>query len=253
MTADLLRCDEAMHHLAVAIYNGNPALLSENTRRHLSECPLCRASILLMFRASAMAPPAQAISCDECLEDLPAFIDLKALNAAEAAQTYPGIWWHLWICPDCSETYALTQTLLDAQQPQKWVLHQPGSNRPCQWLNPICIPRNELDVLLPKSYPHFTPRGTDKRHLLFDGPVNDTGTYQCAIWATQTGPDDYQIDVESVAPLDCMVELRCGDIQLQTAFDTEGWARLGTVPVALLTDKNGPDLNLAFVAPASAN
>ncbi len=254
MTADLLRCDEAMHHLAVAISNGNPALVSENTRRHLSECPLCRASILLMFRASDMAPAPQSISCDECLEDLPAYIDLKDTDAAEAAQTYPGVWWHLWICPDCSETYSLTRMLLDSHKPQNWVLHQPGARQPLEWLHPICIPRSDLRGLLPNPYNlRLTTRGADRRQAIFDGAIDAEETHQCTVWATKMDDASYQIDVESFAPLDCTVEFRCGDVQLHATFDAEGWARLGAVPVALLTDENGPDLNLTFVATAATN
>lgn len=198
-----------------------------------------------------MAPAPQSISCDECLEDLPAFIDLKDINAAEAAQTYPGVWWHLWICPDCSETYALTRTLLDAHQPWNWALHQPGAAAPLEWLRPICVPRNDLNVLLPKSSPRSTVRGADRRRVLSETLVDEAGAHLCTIWATEAAPGDYQIDVESVAPLDCVIELRCGDIYLYAAFDAKGWARLGMVPAALLTDPAGPDLNLVFVGPAT--
>ena len=249
-----MRCNEAMHHFAVAISHGNPALLNENTRRHLSECPLCRAGILFTLRASNLAPRPAPASCDECQADLPAFIDLEQRDPAAAPQTYPGVWWHLWTCPDCSDIYAITRALLDAREPCHWAMHQPGESQQVGWLLPICIAHSDVLLLLPKpSNTRLTVRGPDRRHALFDEPIDTAALHQCTVWATQLDDESYQIDVESTEPLRCAVELRCGDMWLRADFDAEGWASLGALPARLLTEAEGPDLNLVFVDPKSEN
>jgi hypothetical protein len=70
---------------------------------HVASCALCRGGFVTLA-AQVVASP--TISCAACQINLAEFIDLEREDDVLAAQTYPGIWWHLLVCLDCAEVYA---------------------------------------------------------------------------------------------------------------------------------------------------
>jgi hypothetical protein len=73
--------------------------------------------ILLLIVAELLHTPldnAQAVTCDQCQDDLAAYIDLERdAGSVQAIRAHPHVWWHLLICSDCITTY---QIVLDSIQ-----------------------------------------------------------------------------------------------------------------------------------------
>ena len=111
MITKIRECDDALVELRAVLFE--PALGVPNVTllQHLNTCRSCRA-ILLLLMAETQPDGVPPASCAECLADLAAFIDVVRANPS-AASEYPAVWWHLWLCPRCSETYQLTLELLD--------------------------------------------------------------------------------------------------------------------------------------------
>src|SRR5215216_2865099 len=110
-------CHQVIAELSQVLQEHPPAPLSDASYKHMSRCSRCRAGLLLLARAFDPEPNllGTGIACDSCQTDLAAYVDLEAEDAALAATTYPHVWWHLWTCQECAETYDLTHMLLDAQ------------------------------------------------------------------------------------------------------------------------------------------
>jgi hypothetical protein len=74
---------------------------------HVSTCPSCRARLMLLLQDLLGVP--FEIESDElqtCSEDLLSYIDVEQDQGREAAiKLFPQVWWHLWQCEACSESY----------------------------------------------------------------------------------------------------------------------------------------------------
>lgn len=90
----------------------------ESLLLHVSSCPLCRGGLLLLAHdqvLTSMLP--ENDNHDVCQDDLPAFVDWEQqFGSPEAMRAYPHVWWHLWFCGDCNDTYQNIQLLIQAEQ-----------------------------------------------------------------------------------------------------------------------------------------
>ena len=57
-----------------------------------------------------LGPAGPEVSCDECFEQLDAYVDLE-LTGADAATAIPGMAEHLQGCPACAEDHASLRAL----------------------------------------------------------------------------------------------------------------------------------------------
>lgn len=117
MRADQSQCISVLPDVRRGIETGNLADISPDSYRHIAQCPQCRAALLALVQS--LSPEARipmAHSCAGTQSRLAAYIDLERQDAHAAAEQYPDIWWHLWLCESCAATYEAVHALLDAQR-----------------------------------------------------------------------------------------------------------------------------------------
>src|SRR5215208_5757161 len=174
MNSELHGCHHVIAEIAQALREHPPAPLSQASYQHVSRCSRCRAGLLLLVRAFDSEPNvlASEISCDSCQADLAAYVDLEAEDPALAAATHPHVWWHLWTCQECAQTYEFTHMLLDAQHADQLVpLYLTGrtTQHTIRVFPHMRLTRQLLMAALPRRFPALSVlRGSDNRYVLFD-------------------------------------------------------------------------------------
>src|SRR5919108_4268137 len=88
---------------------------------HIAACPLCQGALAVLAMEALDLPVApRDIVCQQAEEELAAFIEQEAEEGSVAAiRTYPHVWWHLWTCDVCAETYRITRALLKEKAPNR--------------------------------------------------------------------------------------------------------------------------------------
>ncbi|NTW02401.1 MAG: hypothetical protein HGA19_14170, partial [Oscillochloris sp.] len=104
-------CKQVHQHVEVA-------KIDTEAVAHIQGCARCRHALHLLSESLGL-PPAitiPAYTCVTCQSQLASYIDRELSDPIAAAQAFPGIWWHLWSCPDCAEVYRMTHMLLEARR-----------------------------------------------------------------------------------------------------------------------------------------
>jgi len=111
-------CDQVRWLLLKTIQTGNLAASPAALDDHIATCATCRGTLAVLAAEIITLPPAQALAdCAACQTDLAAYIDYeRAQDTHATALAYSQVWWHMWICPACAETYRLTTALAEATQ-----------------------------------------------------------------------------------------------------------------------------------------
>lgn len=81
---------------------------------HVSGCPACRARLMLQLQ-DLLQVPFELEEGEEtgCPEELLSYIDLEQEQGTVAAiKAFPRVWWHLWQCEQCSESYQDVASLI---------------------------------------------------------------------------------------------------------------------------------------------
>lgn len=250
MSVELMRCEQAMREVAAALLSHGPADLGDTARSHLSGCSSCRAALLLVLYVGGAAPPApEPPGCAGCLADLAGLIELEASAPGEAAHLYPHVWWHLWLCASCADTYALALTLLEADQPMICPLYQAPA---IHWLPPITLSRDELRLVLPQRFDaSLVMRGAGQRHVIFEDAIGED--CQCTVWADLLDRERCRLSVGVRPPLAGAAALRCGGLCVRANFDARGTAVMPALPIALLLEPGGPDVAIEFEEAQGSN
>lgn len=97
---------------------GSPnAIPDNNIVEHIAACDSCQGALLvLMVRLLAVPLEIEEISCDQCQDDIAAYIDVEQTYGPRiAAQRLPAVWWHLWTCSACAEMYQDTVDFLQGE------------------------------------------------------------------------------------------------------------------------------------------
>lgn len=251
MDLEAHNCNQILATIASALHTNRPASLGIAIYSHINTCDRCRTGLLLL-RGFALDPD-QAETDQECASsqaDLAAFIELEMQDAALAAATYPHVWWHVWTCPTCAETYRFTHMLLDA--------HQAGELpplRPPQFTIPskaniiqqIRLPRDILLLTLPKHGPsRAVMRGTANRYVLFDESQREPEQRQCTIVAQEQADGNWQIIVTKRPARDALLVFTSGDLRLVAPFSPEGTATIGNIDPQVLLEPNSPDIEIGI-------
>lgn len=91
---------------------------------HVAACSLCRGALAVLLAERISVAPQPPIDCNACMHDLAALIDLqRSVGILLATREYPVVWWHLWCCSLCAESYALTCDLLAAESSHEPRMH----------------------------------------------------------------------------------------------------------------------------------
>jgi hypothetical protein len=256
MDPALQACSRAIAEIAAALQTNPPASLSAAAYEHLHTCSRCRAGLLLLVRGFDPQPDQLAASraCEPCLEDLAAFIDLEIEDPALAAATYPYVWWHLWICESCSQTYELTHALQSAQQ--AGVL-QPLRLRPrpappaVAPAKRIALTRQMLMLALPQRLGtrSVSRGGAGGSYVLYDDFADEPERRQLTIVAQEQADGRWQLVVSVVPPPDGLLAITAGTLRLVAPFGPDGRATIADVPADVLAGPDGPNLEIDIVPP----
>jgi hypothetical protein len=114
MTTEHIPCTTIQTWLTSAdlAQNPPPPLLVD----HVAGCARCRGVLLLIVAELLHAPlTVAATTCDHCMDDLAASLDMERDEGiAQAIRAYPHVWWHLWICAECALTYEIVQDTISS-------------------------------------------------------------------------------------------------------------------------------------------
>lgn len=213
---------------------------------HVAGCAACRGALLVLMTSLLEAPPAQGIACEQCQEDLAAYIDAElAGGPRQAVRAYPEVWWHLWTCQDCAETYRVTLAIVSDEDLS----------------SKEATARNQLDHVLTaaRAWLFELPRAI--LNLTFDpGPLlvamgdeDDTPTvlldreqdgHRVVLSVQPAGEGQWSALVEVYPPSPGVVSLELDAARYADTLDPHGRAQLHGLPTALLTALDGPGVRL---------
>jgi hypothetical protein len=213
---------------------------------HVAGCAECRGALLLLMTTLLNVPAAEGISCAQCQEDLAAYIDEEiAGGPSRAAQAFPEVWWHLWTCQDCAETYQVTLAIVgDTPLPEQapaaapWLTAALSATR--EWL--FELPRAILNLSFDPG-PLLVPMGDedDTPLVLLD---RERDGHQIVLGVQPQGDGRWSAQVEVAPPLSGTVSLALGETTYGAPLDAQGRAHLGDLPAAQLAAADGPGLLL---------
>lgn len=238
-------CLEVQSWVRQAILSLYPTQPEPRLYMHIATCPLCRGAMAaLVVESLDLAAAPTTIGCDACAIDLPTFIEYEVeVGSSAAIRAYPHVWWHLWTCEDCADTYQISRPLIEEQQAAsaKAVKRESrGEQRVQKRQSVIRLKRSFLSQAL---VPAGATRSGSQRpaHVLIDKEMPN----QALMVSVQQQVDgDWRIDV-SIKPVPAgHLLLKLGSAQFHASFDTQGTATILNMPDALLNAIDGPNLEI---------
>ena len=222
-----------------------PRLPPPDVMRHAQGCRACQGALALLFVAQASVQPT-AISCAACQRQLDALIDCESKRGSLAAsQRHLAAWWHIWTCEACAEVYHLTVALIEAEQR--------AMLPPLAAALPTASRQPHISIQIPVSRQFL--RRVVAPHVALGDPWNDDDEtmlvaeelvqeYRIALYIRPSGGERWSLAITVVPPLTGKVLIRLGDDRFQARFDQDGEAQVEDVPVALLMQAGGPDMQI---------
>lgn len=235
-----------------------PAPPGPELAAHVAGCAHCRGALAAIF-AQLLGRPPRPAGCDACAEDLPAFVEAEAeLGAAAAARLFPELWWHLWTCPDCAEAAAAIAAMVAAEA-RGLIPPPPTSPTPSAALWPLAglpaLPPISLDRALLHAV--FVPQlqlgatwggGADAQFLA----EHELPGCRVTIAVRQSDDGHCELEVAVEPPVAGTVVVRFGALRYSGALVDGLRATIGALPLALFTDRDGPDMLLSIERPPGA-
>jgi hypothetical protein len=238
-----IACEEIRRGLGAAAQADHPIQPAPPLQAHVAGCATCQGALLLLAAAALDVPAPATIDCQCCLEDLPAFIERDLDDTRAAARVYPQVWWHLWTCPECAETYRLAGALLAAER--RGAITAPAARA----VAPAPLPQPLLHLVRDFLARALPPPARLARAMRGpnEGPVvlssRALGAGRQLTLSVQEQPDgDWSVIVAVTPPQAGWLVLALGDTRFRTRFDAQGDAVVACVPAALLAATAGPDL-----------
>lgn len=229
-----------------AVRADRPAAPPEAICAHVAGCAHCRGALLAtIVEATHVAAFDQDITCEQCFEDLPAFLDQEQGDPGAALRDYPHVWWHLWICEDCAGVYQMTRALVEAQQageiefPELAEAPRPDGAQPPSL---ITLARAFLDFVFSPYAPMVAEaRGSEPDPIVLAEEPDDAG--RLVTVSVQPQPNGaWRATVAVDPPMRGAVILRLGERAYREQLSAQGVAEFPDLPAALLTGPGGPDL-----------
>lgn len=210
---------------------------------HVVQCDRCRTALLLQATELLCVPLDIApASCALCQDDLAAYIDIERSEGIQAAiQAYPHLWWHLWSCTDCAETYRGVEALQQTEelQPITPLLFDKlvGHRQPLMRM--VTLPRRWLAALLA---PRYGVAWGDRGGGSVIHEEEDEGRQITVSVQKQAGAWIIRVTITPPIAGDLLVTL--GDERFRATIDPNGSATVGPIPPQLLQQSVGPDLTI---------
>jgi hypothetical protein len=239
-------CQEVRSFLQEAIQSKNPAPPLPPLIPHIAGCMLCRGALALLTAAviDRLTPPGPT-TCAVCQEHLAAYIDQEADAGIHAAlQAYPQVWWHLWVCRACAETYQFTRTLLDTERVgilEPLPTPHPALRAQSQRLPIIRLTRAFLALAFctQPSRARGVVEADDSNMVLFD---TESSGHRVQMWVVQPTDRAWSITVATTPPIAARFTIALGELHFRARFDAHGVAIISDIPAAALQSTEGPDL-----------
>jgi hypothetical protein len=243
-----ISCAQARHELLgnlQASYVSQPTL---PVRAHISACPSCRAALALLTTFDLPSAPL-SIGCQQCQVDLAAFVELEQQQGPrQALDTYPQVWWHLWTCAGCLETYDITRALIEAEQ--RGELKLPAIIAPAlpaeRLIHLLRLTRQFLNIAIPAPQVAVARGSQDGPLVISEGPAPGGAHFVLSVESQRKG--GWKVAVRVVPPPAGQLVLTLGTAEFRARFDASGLATVPDVPAALLTAVNGPDMVIDIAA-----
>ena len=223
-----------------------PTTPPQQLANHVSGCPRCRAALLLLaIELLHVTLEITQMACDQCQNDLAAYIDLDHdSGSAEAIHAYPHVWWHLWTCADCVKMYEMITTLQDAEakgtlsrMPLTSFINCLDLHQTRPVIKAITLPRMWFTRIL---VPQFGPTWGQNDG---DTVIHENAEDNYQINATVCKADGQWMVVITInPPLDGDVVLTLGTVAFRSRLGPNGVANIWPIPANLLTSPDGPDM-----------
>lgn len=249
-------CHQALAAIATALQTGTLENLDAQIYAHVSTCRRCRAGLLVMLAGLGQAalPPHIRTSCARCQEDLAAFIDLEGSDPAQAAALFPHVWWHLWTCAECAQTYAFTRALLDAERAGELLpLHLllDRAQRATRAVREVRLHRAMLAFILPVlGMERMVLRGDEEaEYILYDHIEDEPDPYQFTISVHEQSDGYWRMMVKLLPVVEGVLVLTAGTTRRVAPIDAAGEAVLDKLPAELVIAPDAPDLEVSVIPP----
>jgi hypothetical protein len=228
------------------------SLADEKWITHIAYCRKCRGTLTLLLTNLLHVPyPRDLITCEECLDDLPAFIDIERLESTDAAaRAFSHVWWHLLTCSECAEYYRMVAEL--AREPG-----QINQRIPSQYANGA---RLLADVQIKRSTLNRLMQARSHLQVAWGNETNDANDIIVAIKEAEGYDiqlsirphlaDQWFILVRVAPPVAGSVTLVAKGITIQMTLDANGQTSQ-EVASDLLTAAQDPDLIVSVIMDAA--
>lgn len=241
-------CADIRAAIAVTVRSGDPLPDTAAIAAHVATCSLCRGALALLALEALGAPPPDPISHAACQAELAAFIDRERADSAAAVRRFPQIWWHLWTCAECAETYLLTRSLVVAARQQPFVYTPIQRQTPSLSEVVLRLSRSLLNGFFATLSPDWgAARGGEAGEEVLAEKTTRSG-HQLTVSVAQQPDQRWRVVVAAVPPFDGSLVIGFGATTFSAPFDTEGSATIADIPAALLTDPQGPELVVGLAA-----
>jgi hypothetical protein len=251
-------CSHVIAEVAHALQQKTATGLSPSAYHHLITCDRCRAGLLLLVGATVPAanePPSSQI-CDLCQSQLAAFIDLESSDPVSASTAYPLVWWHLWTCRTCSQTYEFIRMLIESEksgalQPLRINVHPPQTVAASLWRVPLT--RSALARALPSRQPALaiTRGAPTDTYVVYDEAEDEPEPRELTITVQEQAGDVWQMVARMQPPPEGgLLVLTAGALRLVAPFESDGTAVIQDIAADLLIDPQSPDLEISVMPPA---
>lgn len=241
-------CDHLRTWLLTQTHNPT-ALPPEQLIAHITSCATCRGQLVLLMTEIVGVPlHIQGISCERCQRDLPAYIDMEAhTDLRLAVQTFPEIWWHLWTCEECAETYRVIVEIGKQQVPSEilrpMVVHTPNVDRPA-WL--FELSRTLLNHFFQTQVRLGVAWGEHNGDAVVLEEVADD--HEITFSLQRDTNNGWKGVIRITPPITGRVGITIGTHTLVTTLSVEGVASVLLLPNNLIEAADGPSISV-FIEP----
>lgn len=209
---------------------------------HTSTCLWCRGALatLLLSVTTTDAPP---ITCARCEQELAAYLDHEqAHGVLAAAERYPQIWMHLWVCPECAELSVMMRALMLAEQHGALPALPIRTSRPMiPVLAPVRIPvAGVRRITAARQALGVAWSGAEESLLVAEEPLGDA---TIAVSVQREDAGRWRLDMELAPPISGMVTLQVGTDTRFAPLDPHGRATFSSTAI----ETAGDDAELVIV------
>jgi hypothetical protein len=241
-------CTEVRQAIELVLTASTARVPTRAMSTHAAGCPRCQAAIHDRYLQLMNQPAPPAIDCEQCQADLAVYIDtLLSKGASAAACELPQVWWHIWQCADCAETFELTLTLIDAElrgelMPMASLFTAEEPLRPIVRRFHV---RPETIAHLFSAQRILGMAYGSSEEIIVREDIDDGYTFRIDMQRTRS--DTWSIVVSGTPPIAAMVVFTIGNLTHRVAFDNAGRAMVHDIST---TDLQNADTGIAVAIEA---